>query len=84
MVEIEIDDQKKTVATGSRDPEGVRRNILDIATSEFAEKGDSGARVHEIAAKTNTSKRMIQYYFGDKEGLFVAVIEGSYAGIRHI
>lgn len=68
----------------SQDPEGVRRNILDVATREFAAKGYSGARVDEIAAKTATSKRMIYYYFGDKEGLFVAVLEEAYAGIRRI
>ena len=67
-----------------RDPEATRRNILEIATEEFAEKGFSGARVDDIAARTNTSKRMIYYYFGDKEGLFVAVIEQAYAGIRQI
>jgi AcrR family transcriptional regulator len=67
-----------------RDPEATRANILEIATAEFAEKGFSGARVDDIAARTNTSKRMIYYYFGDKEGLFVAVIEQAYAGIRQI
>ena len=72
------------VATGSRDPEVVRRNIPDIATIDFAEKCSRGARVDEIATNTNTSKRIIYYYFGDREGLFVAVLEDSYAGIRHI
>jgi AcrR family transcriptional regulator len=67
-----------------RDPEATRANILEIATEEFAEKGYTGARVDDIAARTNTSKRMIYYYFGDKEGLFVAVIERAYAGIRQI
>jgi AcrR family transcriptional regulator len=72
-------------ATGrSHDPEGVRRDILAVATREFAENGLSGARVDEIAARTQTSKRMIYYYFGDKEGLFVAVLERAYAGIRAI
>ena len=67
-----------------QDPDGVRANILDVATREFAEKGLSGARVDEIAAKTRTSKRMIYYYFKDKEGLFLAVIEAAYARIRTI
>src|SRR6516162_9757025 len=67
-----------------RDPEATRKNILEIATEEFADKGFSGARVDDIAARTNTSKRMIYYYFADKEGLFVAVIERAYAGIRQI
>ena len=67
-----------------RDPEATRANILEIATEEFAEKGFSGARVDDIAARTDTSKRMIYYYFGDKEGLFVAVLEAAYARIRQI
>ena len=70
--------------TRAQDPEGVRRDIIAIATEEFAAKGLSGARVDEIAARTRTSKRMIYYYFGDKEGLFVAVLEAAYAGIRAI
>jgi len=67
-----------------QDPEGTRRNILEIATEEFAANGFSGARVDDIAARTNTSKRMIYYYFGDKQGLFVAVLEAAYARIRQI
>ena len=68
----------------SHDPDGVRRDIIAVATTEFAEKGLSGGRVDEIAARTRTSKRMIYYYFGDKEGLFVAVLEAAYARIRAI
>jgi AcrR family transcriptional regulator len=67
-----------------RDPEATRKNILEIATEEFADKGFSGARVDDIAARTNTSKRMIYYYYADKEGLFVAVIEEAYGRIRQI
>ncbi|OYY52177.1 MAG: TetR family transcriptional regulator [Polaromonas sp. 39-63-203] len=58
--------------------------ILDVATKEFAEKGLSGARIDEIAAATQTSKRMIYYYFGSKEGLYVAVLEESYRRMRAI
>ena len=64
------------------DPEGNKRNIIDIATREFADKGYAGARVDAIAARTRTSKRMIYYYFGGKEGLYLAVLEAAYAGIR--
>lgn len=66
------------------DPEGTRRNIIDVATQEFADKGFSGARVDEIAARTKTSKRMIYYYFGGKEGLYIAVLEEAYGRIRSI
>ena len=68
----------------TQDPEGTRKNILEIATDEFANKGFSGARVDDIAARTNTSKRMIYYYFGDKEGLFVEVLQQAYSRIRQI
>jgi len=66
------------------DAESTRRNILDVANEEFASKGYSGGRIDEIAARTNTSKRMIYYYFGDKEGLYLAVLEEAYRRIRTI
>jgi AcrR family transcriptional regulator len=66
------------------DPDRTSQNILDVATREFADKGLSGARIDEIAALTQTSKRMIYYYFGSKEGLYIAVLENAYQGIRRI
>lgn len=69
-------------ASWTQDPDGVRRNILEVAREEFVENGLSGARVDEIAARTSTSKRMIYYYFGGKEGLYRAVLEAMYARIR--
>jgi AcrR family transcriptional regulator len=71
-------------ALRAQDPEGVRQNILAIATDEFANKGYSSARVDDIAARTSASKRMIYYYFGDKERLFIAVLEQAYGCIRQI
>jgi AcrR family transcriptional regulator len=59
-----------------------KREILEVATREFADQGYAGARVDEIAARTRTTKRMIYYYFGGKEQLYVAVLEAAYAGIR--
>jgi len=59
-------------------------DILKVATAEFADKGLSGARVDAIAAATETSKRMIYYHFGSKEGLYLAVLEESYRRIREI
>ena len=64
------------------DPEGTKRNIVDVATREFAQKGYGGARVDAIAARTRTSKRMIYYYFGGKEELYLAVLEAAYSNIR--
>jgi AcrR family transcriptional regulator len=71
---------KETVRT--RDRERTRSEILEVATREFAEHGYSGARVDEIAARTRTTKRMLYYYFGSKEGLYTEVLERAYAGIR--
>jgi AcrR family transcriptional regulator len=68
----------------TQDPEGVKRDILAVATTEFAANGFSGARVDVIAARTATSKRMIYYYFGSKKGLYLAVLEAAYRGIRDI
>ena len=65
-----------------RDAERTRSEILEVATREFSEHGYSGGRVDEIAAQTRTTKRMIYYYFGGKEGLYTAVLEAAYAAIR--
>jgi AcrR family transcriptional regulator len=65
-----------------RDPERTREEILDVALSEFARNGYAGARVDEIAARTRTTKRMLYYYFGSKEQLYIAVLERAYATAR--
>ena len=64
------------------DPERTRRDILDVATEEFAARGFSGARVDVIAERTRTSKRMIYYYFGGKEGLYSTLEKGTGAARR--
>src|SRR6185312_5437445 len=69
-------------AERQRDPDRTRAEILEVATREFAEHGYSGARVDEIAERTRTTKRMLYYYFGSKEGLYTAVLECAYAEIR--
>jgi AcrR family transcriptional regulator len=66
----------------TNDPERTQANILEVAAAEFGEKGLAGARIDEIAAATHTSKRMIYYYFGSKEGLYLAVLEECYRRVR--
>lgn len=61
---------------------GTQQDILNVAAKEFSEKGLAGARVDEIAATTKTSKRMIYYYFGSKEGLYLATLEAKYREVR--
>ncbi len=60
----------------------MKADILATATEIFATCGLSGARVDEIARRTQTSKRMIYYYFGDKNGLYLSVLEAAYARVR--
>lgn len=68
---------------GERDPERTRAAILAAATEEFTAHGLNGARVDEIASRSGVNKRMIYYYFGDKGGLYLAVLEETYADIRN-
>ncbi len=65
-----------------RDPERTRASILAAATREFAENGIGGARVDSIAERAGINKRMLYHYFGDKEQLYLAVLEEAYVGIR--
>lgn len=67
-----------------RDAERTRAELLEVATEVFSEQGYSGARVDEIAERTRTTKRMIYYYFGGKEGLYLAVLEAAYRRIREV
>jgi AcrR family transcriptional regulator len=66
----------------SRDADRTRAAILAAATDEFASHGLGGARVDRIAERAGTNKRMLYYYFGDKEALYLAVLEGAYERIR--
>ena len=65
-----------------RDAEATKSRILAAATAEFASHGLAGARVDEIADRAGANKRMIYHYFGNKDGLFTAVLEDAYLGIR--
>ena len=69
-------------AKRTNDPERTMAGIMAVATQEFAAKGLAGARIDAIAAATHTSKRMIYYYYGSKEGLYLAVLEDAYRRIR--
>jgi AcrR family transcriptional regulator len=76
----------KTESTPARsrtnNPERTQADIIRVATEEIAEVGLSGARVDRIAERTHTSKRMIYYYFGSKEGLYRAVLLSYYEKLR--
>jgi len=65
-----------------RNPARNQERILKAATGEFARYGLGGARVDRIAARAGANKRMLYYYYGNKEDLFLAVLEARYAHIR--
>lgn len=65
-----------------RDAERSQNTILQAARDEFAEHGLGGARMDRIAERAGLNKRLIYYYFQDKEQLFQAVLEQAYRHIR--
>jgi len=69
---------KKSAVT-TRDAEATKGRILDAAEEEFAKGGLLGARTEAIAANIGVTKSMIFYHFGDKEGLYQAVLERAIA-----
>ncbi len=74
--------RKRSEPTRTNDPARTMADIIEVATREFAEKGLAGARIDVIAEAMRTSKRMIYYYFGSKEGLYLKVLEEAYRGMR--
>lgn len=65
-----------------RDADRSQGTILAAARHEFAEFGLGGARMDRIAERAGLNKRLIYYYFEDKEKLFQAVLEQAYLDIR--
>lgn len=72
----------KRASGWQQDPEGMRARILAAATREFAGHGFGGARIDRIAGLAGANKRMVYYHIGDKEALYLAVLEAAYAQIR--
>jgi len=65
-----------------RDPDRTRASILAAAVHEFSQRGYEGARVDAITKRAKVNKRMLYHYFGGKDGLYLAVLEGRYQAIR--
>ena len=64
-------------------PEANRARIIQAAMDEFASRGFKGASMDAIAARTDTTRALINYYFGSKEKIYLAVLEHVYSEIRH-
>jgi len=65
-----------------RDPVATRKKLLTAARLEFARHGFAGARVDEIAERAGVNKQLVYHYFGDKDALYLAVLEWVYEDIR--
>ncbi len=65
-----------------RDPVATRGKLLAAARREFADHGLAGARVDEIAGRAGVNKQLVYHYFGDKDALYLAVLEWVYEEIR--
>ena len=70
------------VALRTRDADRTQQQILRAAMAEFSESGLGGARIDGIAERAGVNKRLIYYYFANKDELFLAVLEQTYADIR--
>ena len=79
---LQVSSARSTAMRKPKTPEANRAQILAAATSEFASRGFKGASMHAIAAHTQTTRALINYYFGSKEKLYLAVLERVYAEIR--
>jgi AcrR family transcriptional regulator len=82
MTTLALSPAEKPRSRPPRDAGRTQAAILAAATQEFARHGLGGARVDRIALRAKTNKRMLYYYFGNKETLFLAVLESAYARIR--
>jgi AcrR family transcriptional regulator len=58
--------------------QATREAILRAATKVFARHGYAGGRIEQISKAARSYDRMIYYYFGSKEALYIAVLEDSY------
>jgi TetR/AcrR family transcriptional regulator len=74
--------RSKGAKPNRRDPAATRNKLLTAARREFAESGLAGARVDEIAARAGVNKQLVYHYFGDKDALYLAVLEWVYEEIR--
>lgn len=80
---LEMPDKRANGARRQRrNPAATRKKLLTAARREFAGSGFAGARVDEIAARAGVNKQLVYHYFGDKDALYLAVLEWVYEEIR--
>lgn len=65
----------------TRDPEKTKRRILAAAEAEFARKGYDGSRLRDVAEVAGVHHALLHHYFGDKAGLYRAVVERAFTEV---
>lgn len=79
---IDVSPARSAAMRKPKAPEANRARIVQAAIDEFAARGFKGASMDAIAARTNTTRALINYYFGSKEKVYLAVLEHVYSEIR--
>lgn len=67
-----------------RNPEESKRRILDAAANAFARRGYDGARLRDIAQQAGVHHALVHHYYGDKRGLFAAVLRRGLGSVAQI
>ena len=73
-----------TTEKKTRNPELTQQRLLTAATKLFAERGFDGVSVDDIVSAAEVNKRMVYHYFGDKEGLYVAVLKQVFSRLADL
>ena len=76
--------RRRTPKPRRRDPVRTKGNLLAAGIRLFAAHGYHGVAVDEIVAAAGCNKRMLYHYFGDKEGLYVAVLHAVYVRMEQV
>ena len=75
MAEQDLAGGNAAKASRKRNPEESRRRILDAAEDAFSRRGYDGARLRDIAQDAGVHHALVHHYYGDKRGLFEAVLD---------
>jgi AcrR family transcriptional regulator len=59
----------------------VRSDLLAAARAVFGARGYAATSLRDVARQAGTTAAMVHYYFGDKDGLFAALLEDALAGV---
>lgn len=74
----------KGVSKKKESPEGARKRLLDSAAELFNTKGYAATTVREIVKTAGVTKPVLYYYFHNKEGIFLELMQGTYVRFNEL